>query len=107
MSYAFRGISNLLVSIDLYEARPHKVYRRVNLTFHALPFGRLWYVKPNAVSNAIRYTKFYSRSHRAVIRVYDHADNVDRDARARGLVQRVVSGAKKAATRWLRWQSLT
>jgi hypothetical protein len=38
-----------------------------------LPFGRLWYGEPNAIANAINYTKFYSRSHRAVIRVYDHA----------------------------------
>ena len=26
------------------------------------PFGRLWYVEPNAISNAIGYAKFYSRS---------------------------------------------
>jgi len=42
-----------------------------------LPFGRLWYGEPNAASNAIDYAKFYSRSHDAVIRVYDAADNVD------------------------------
>jgi hypothetical protein len=38
-----------------------------------LPFGRLWYGEPNAVSNAIGYAKFSSRSHDAVIRVYDEA----------------------------------
>jgi hypothetical protein len=38
-------------------------------------FGRLWYAGPNAVSNAVDYAKFYSRSHDAVIRVYDAADN--------------------------------
>ena len=43
---------------------------------HALPFGRLWYGEPEAVSNAIGYAKFFSRSHPAVIRVYDEADNV-------------------------------
>src|SRR4029434_6374881 len=32
--------------------------------------------EPNAISNAIGYTKFRSRSHRAVIRVYDKAGNV-------------------------------
>ena len=26
------------------------------------PFGRLWYGEPNAVSNAIGYAEFYSRS---------------------------------------------
>jgi hypothetical protein len=41
-----------------------------------LPFGRLWYGEPNAISNAIDYAKFYSRSHDAVIRVYDDAGNV-------------------------------
>jgi hypothetical protein len=30
----------------------------------------------NAASNAIRYGKFYSRSHDAVIRVYDDAGKV-------------------------------
>jgi hypothetical protein len=40
------------------------------------PFGRLWYGEPNAVSNAIGYAKFRSRSHDAVIRVYDETGNV-------------------------------
>jgi len=42
----------------------------------APPFSRLWYGEPNAVSNAIGYAKFFSRSHDAVIRVYDEAGNV-------------------------------
>ncbi len=33
-------------------------------------------MSPNAVSNAIDYAKFRSRSHRAVIRVFDEAGNV-------------------------------
>jgi len=41
-----------------------------------LPFGRLWYIEANAISNAIGYAKFRSRSHNAVIRVYDKAGNV-------------------------------
>jgi hypothetical protein len=41
-----------------------------------LPFGRVWSGEPNAVENAIDYAKFYSRSHPAVIRVYDEAGNV-------------------------------
>jgi cytoskeletal protein CcmA (bactofilin family) len=32
--------------------------------------------EPNAVNNAIGYAQFYSRSHDAVIRVYDEAGNV-------------------------------
>ena len=42
----------------------------------ALPFGRLWYGEPNAISNAIGYAMHQSRSHDAVIRVYDDAGNV-------------------------------
>jgi len=41
-----------------------------------LPFGRLWYIDRDAVSIAIGYAKFYSRSHDAVIRVYEEAGNV-------------------------------
>jgi len=36
----------------------------------------LWYGEPGAVSNAIAYAKFFSRSHDAVIRVYDEAGKV-------------------------------
>jgi hypothetical protein len=44
-----------------------------NQPFHpdVLPFGWLWHGEPDAVSNAIRYAEHYSRSHNAVIRVYD------------------------------------
>ena len=42
----------------------------------ALPFGRLWYGELNAISNAVNYARFYSRSHDAVILVYDDAGNV-------------------------------
>jgi hypothetical protein len=36
-------------------------------------FGRLWYGEPDAISNAIDYAKFRSRSCNAVIHVYDRA----------------------------------
>jgi hypothetical protein len=39
-------------------------------------FGRLWYAERNAASNAVDYAEFFSRSHNAVIRVYDAADYV-------------------------------
>ncbi len=44
--------------------------RGVDLILDALPFGRLWYGEPNAVSSAISYAMHRSRSHDAVIRVY-------------------------------------
>ncbi|PYL09056.1 MAG: hypothetical protein DME33_05695 [Verrucomicrobia bacterium] len=59
-----------------YEVRPREDHRGVNLISDALPFGRLWYAEPNAISNAIGYAKFYSRSHDAVIRGYDEGGEV-------------------------------
>jgi hypothetical protein len=47
-----------------------------DLISDALPFGRLWYAEPSAISNAVGYAKFYSRSHDAVIRVFDESDAV-------------------------------
>jgi hypothetical protein len=63
-------------SIHVYEVRPRKDHRGVDLISDALPFGRLWYGEPNGISNAIDYAKHRSRSHKAVIRVYDQAGNV-------------------------------
>ena len=50
--------------------------RGVDLISDALPFDGLWYGEPNAISNAIGYAKHRSRSHDAVIRVYDGTGNV-------------------------------
>jgi hypothetical protein len=41
-------------------------HRGVDLISDVLPFGRLWYTKPD---DAIGYAEFRSRSHDAVIRV--------------------------------------
>jgi hypothetical protein len=62
--------------MHIYQVRPRKDYRGVDLISDALPFGRLWYGEPNAFSNAVGYAKFYNRSHGAVIRIYDEAGNV-------------------------------
>src|SRR6266480_7707973 len=56
----------------VYEVRPRKDHRGVDLISDALPFSRPWYGEPNAITNAIGYAKFCSRSHDAVvIHVYD------------------------------------
>ena len=60
----------------IYEVRPRKDHRGVHLISDALPFGRLWYGGSSSTENAVGYAKFYSRSHNAVIRVYDAAGNV-------------------------------
>jgi hypothetical protein len=60
----------------VYEVRPRRDKRSFDLISDVLPFGRLWYSEPNAICNAVGYAKFRSRSHDAVIRVYDDAGNV-------------------------------
>jgi hypothetical protein len=63
-------------SMHLDEVRPRRDDHGFDLISDALPFGGLWYGEPNAIANAIGYAKHRSRSHRAVIRVYDETSNV-------------------------------
>jgi hypothetical protein len=63
-------------TIHAYEVRPRNDKRGIDLISDALPFGRLWHEGPEPVVNAIGYAKFYSRSHDALIRVYDNAGKV-------------------------------
>ena len=62
--------------MPVYEVRPRKDKRAFDLISDGLPFGRLWYGEPNAVANAIGFAEHRSRSHQAVVRVYDDAGNV-------------------------------
>jgi hypothetical protein len=62
--------------MHVYQVRPRKDHRGVDLLSDVLPFARLWCGKPNAISNAIGYAKHHSLSHDAVIGVYDEASNV-------------------------------
>ena len=60
-------------SMHVYEVRPRKSHRGFDLISDALPFGRLWYDTPD---HAIGYAMHCSRSHDAVIGVYDAAGDV-------------------------------
>jgi hypothetical protein len=62
--------------MHVYEIRPRRDHRGVNLISDVLPFGRLWDGEADAINSTIGYAKFYSRSHDAVIRFYDKAGNV-------------------------------
>jgi len=66
----------MTTSQHVSEARPRSDNRGVDLISDALPFGRLWHGEPDAIRNAIGYAKFYSRSHDAVIRVFDETGNL-------------------------------
>jgi hypothetical protein len=63
-------------STHVYEIRPRADKRGVDLISDAVPYSPLWYRGPNAIRDAIDHAKFRSRSHDAVIRVYDEAGNV-------------------------------
>jgi hypothetical protein len=41
--------------MHLYEVRPRKDHRGIDLISDALPFGRLWHAGLNLVSNAVGY----------------------------------------------------
>ena len=60
-------------SIHVYEVRPRKDKRGVDLISDVLPFGRLWCDEPNAVENAIGYAKHRSRSTRNFKNI-DHSE---------------------------------
>jgi hypothetical protein len=59
--------------MHIYEVRPRKDGRGFDLISEALPFGRLWYQDADA---AVGYAKFYGRSQRAELRVFDAAGAV-------------------------------
>jgi len=44
--------------MHVYQVRPRSDKRGVDLISDALPFGRLWYGEPYAISNAVGYAKF-------------------------------------------------
>ena len=64
------------IPMHVYEVRPRTDKGGVDLISDGFRFGALWYAGPNAISNAIGFAKHSSRSHDAVIRVYDAAGNV-------------------------------
>jgi hypothetical protein len=60
--------------MHVYEILPRGDKHGVDLRCAA--FDRLWYGKPKAIPNAIYYAKFDSRSHDAVIHVYNATSKV-------------------------------
>ena len=63
-------------AVHVYEFRPRADNHRVYLISDALPYRPICYRGPTEICNAIDSAKFRSRSHRAVIRVYDESGNV-------------------------------
>ena len=63
-------------SRHVYEIRPRKDCRGFDLIGDRLPLGLLWFEGPDAIVDAVIYAKFYSRSHPAIIRVFDESGAV-------------------------------
>jgi hypothetical protein len=59
----------------IYEIRPRADKRGVDLISDAIPYSPLWYRGSNAIKDALDHARFFSRSHDAVVRVYDEAGN--------------------------------
>jgi hypothetical protein len=65
-----------MISTHVYEIRPRADKCGIDLISDVLPYSPLWYRGPNAIRDAINSAKVFSRSHDAVIRVYDETGNV-------------------------------
>jgi hypothetical protein len=66
----------LMSDEHVYEIRPRADKDGVDLVSDALPYSPMWYRGPTAITDAIDHAKFFSRSHDAVVRIYDQAGNV-------------------------------
>ena len=84
---------------DVYEIRPRADKHGVDLVGDALPYSPMWYRGPNAITDAIDHVKFFSRSHDAVIRVYDEAGDVIETHEHAGEFKEPYRVKQKAATR--------
>ena len=63
---------------DVYEIRPRNGRDGFDLINDRLRYGPIWYAGPDAVRRAVAYAKYRSRSrsHRAIIRVFNEEGNV-------------------------------
>jgi hypothetical protein len=60
-------------SQHVYEVRPRKDRRGIDLIGERLPLGVLWFEGPDAIEDAVNYARSFSYSHPAIIRVFDES----------------------------------
>ena len=60
-------------SPHVYEIRPRKDRRGIDLIGERLPLGVLWFEGPDAIEDAVNYARSFSYSHLAIIRVFDQS----------------------------------
>ena len=80
---AFGGANNpmemsAIPAQDVYEIRPREDRDGFDLISDRLQYGPIWYAGPDAVRCAVAYAKYgsRSRSHLAIIRVFNEAGNL-------------------------------
>jgi hypothetical protein len=66
----------MISSQHVYEIRPRKDRRGLELISDRLPLGLLRFEGPDAVVDAINYAKLYSPSHTIIIRLFDECGAV-------------------------------
>ena len=66
----------MTISQNVYEIRPRKDRRGLDLISDRLPLGLLWFEGPDAFVDAVNYVKFYSPSHAIFIRLFDESGAV-------------------------------
>jgi hypothetical protein len=72
----FSSLGTMVSSQHVYEIRPREDRRGFDLTSDSLPLGLLWFEGPEATKDAVNYARFFSRSHPAIIRVFDDSGRV-------------------------------
>ena len=60
--------------MHVYDVRPRKDNRGVDLISDALPFGRLWYGGPDAISNRTRKVAIPKNGHLEVLQLREDWD---------------------------------
>jgi hypothetical protein len=84
-------------SQHVYEIRPREDCRGLNLIGDCLPLGLLWFEGPEAISDAVTYARFFSRSHTAIIRVFDESGAVAETIEFTGNFASVVNSSTRFA----------
>ncbi len=60
-------------SQHIYEIRPRKDRRGIDLIGERLPLGVLWFEGPDAIEDAVNYARSFSQPHPAIVRVLDES----------------------------------
>ena len=78
-------------SQHVYEIRPREDRRGFDLIGDCLALGVLWFEGPEAIGDAVNYARFFSRSHPALVRLFDESGTVVETLEFAGDFLRVVN----------------